>query len=133
MLQEVLKVTPNNRSVLSDLIHVMHRLQRFDEAAEAANGLARLEPTNKWSWQMVVESQRRRQRPDLELVALQRLAELEPDSPDIQARLSALYEGSGNNMQAALIAARKASELDPGNLHLANRFKDLETKRSISA
>jgi predicted Zn-dependent protease len=133
LLQEVLKVTPNNRSVLSNLIHVMHRLQRFDEAAEAANGLARLEPTNKWSWQMVVESERRRERPDLELVALQRLAELEPDSPDIQARLSALYEGSGNNMQAALIAARKASELDPGNLHLANRIRDLETKRSISA
>jgi hypothetical protein len=133
LLQEVLKVTPNNRSVLSDLIHVMHRLQRFDGAAEAANELARLEPTNKWSWQMVVEAQRRRERPDLEFVALQRLAELEPDSPDIQARLSALYEGSGNNMQAALIAARKASELDPGNLHLANRIKDLETKQSISA
>ncbi len=127
LLREALQTMPNSQSIRGDLFHVLSRLRRFDEAADLAEDYARIDPGSKWPWHMLAEAERQRGRPDLELIALTRLADFVTDSRDVYTRLSTLHERAGD-LRAALAASRKANDLDPGNAEIANRIKDLERR-----
>jgi len=127
LLTEVLRSNTNNISALADLFHVLDRLSRFDEAAEAVAAILRVDPSITWAWHGFAEIQRKRKRSDLELQALERLVEITQASHDVYWRLSQLHENAGN-VPAALIAARKASEINPNNSEFARRVTSLEAR-----
>jgi len=129
LLKDVLKVSPDNGPALTALFTALTRLARMDEAARIAEELTRIYPTDQGAWHRLVEAQRKRQRPDLELMALKKLVELAPEAVHLHAQLSALYE-RGDDLEAALSEARKASQMSPAQINLADRVKDLERKLS---
>ncbi len=131
LLRSVLKANPNNGPPLTTLFSALTRLARLDEAAEVAEELTRVYPSNQGSWFRLADLQRQRQRPDLELLAVKKLLELAPESVDVRSRLSTLYERS-EDLQAALREARKACLISPAQINLANRVRELEGRLSAS-
>ncbi len=113
--------------------HIDSVVTRLDEAAEFAEELTRVYPSNQGSWFRLadLQRQRQRQRPDLELLVMKKLLELAPESVDVRSRLSTLYERS-EDLQAALREARKASLISPAQINLANRVRELDGRLSAS-
>jgi tetratricopeptide (TPR) repeat protein len=76
LLRHVLKVAPNNQSALADLFVVLMHDERLEEAAEIAEQLTRLDPKSRRAWNTLADVQRIRRRPDLEMKARDKLAEI---------------------------------------------------------
>jgi tetratricopeptide (TPR) repeat protein len=107
------------------LLQALLNLNRLDEASEAANRQLTLNPTNLGYWDRLAGIERMRSRPDLEIVAMQRLTKLKPSDGLYQLRLSELHHQVGN-LPASLAAAKRAAELAPDNVNIVNRVGALE-------
>jgi predicted Zn-dependent protease len=127
LLKSEVTANPGNQSALALLSKVLAQLGRLDEAAEAANALVALAPAQPTWWLQLADVQGSRNRPDLELAALRRLGELQPDLADVHDRLGAIHERLGD-LPAALIAARRASDLQPNSGHFRSRVAELERR-----
>jgi len=125
LVPSIMAAGPRDEAIMLSLLNILITVERFDDASEIANHLARIGPGNALYWDRLVMIERRRFRPDLEAAALTRLAALQPHAAGHQHRLSELYQELGNHA-AALAAARKAAELEPGNRDFAGRVDALE-------
>ena len=124
----ILAAAPRDETIMITLLNIMLKLERFDDASEIANHLARIGPWNARYWDQLAMIERRRGRPELEAAALRQLIALQPNSAGNHLRLSELSEDSGD-LDAATGFARVASELEPGNIDFRNRVAALAERR----
>jgi hypothetical protein len=125
LLPEILAAVPRDEPMMSSLLNLLIRLERFDEAANTAYKLVRIGANNARYWDQLAMIERRRNRPEAEAAALTSLAELQPQAAGHQHRLSHLHEQLGNH-EAAVTAARKATELEPHIPDFRRRLAVLE-------
>jgi tetratricopeptide (TPR) repeat protein len=125
LLADILAADPANESALNQIVAVMMRLGRWDEAAEAATRLVRRAGDHPAYWEQLAEIEQHRGRPDLQATALRRLTELHPGSAGHHHRYSEACQDSGD-LPTALAAAKRARELDPANQSIAARVAMLE-------
>jgi tetratricopeptide (TPR) repeat protein len=127
LLPEILAAEPRDEPMMSSLLDVLIRLERFDEAADTAYKLVRIGRSNAGYWDKLAMIERRRNRPEQEVAALTQLAELQPKAAGHHHRLSELHEQL-NDLPAALAEARHAAELEPAIADFRERVAALERR-----
>jgi tetratricopeptide (TPR) repeat protein len=128
LLSELTQTEPTNEEALTMLQALMARLGRFDEAADIATRLTRLSPGNLTYLETSAESERLRQRFDLEAVALRHLIDAQPNSAGHYHRLSVSLEQIGD-IGAAAKAAHMACDFEPPNEFYSARRSALDARR----
>lgn len=125
LFRDVQAATPRDENGWNSLLHVLLRLKRLDEASEAANRQLSLNSENADYWDRLSSIERMRDRPELEIKAMQRLTELRPSGAVYHLRLSELHHLMGD-IPAALASARRSASLAPGDEKVREHVGALE-------
>jgi len=116
-----------NQSAVSYAAYLMRHDVNLERANTLLLGVVNNQPGNEAAWNLYFSLMMRLGWTADALSAARRLTDMQPQSAEYFSRLSVVEELSGN-AQAALDAARWATQYDPGNQSYQERVKNLEGK-----